>query len=95
MLLNIAVDAMGGDNAPEEIVRGAALESKVTDGKIFVVGDSGKINSILKDCDYKQENIEVVHTTEVIENEDKPTKAIRQKKDSSLVDVPNDNFLML
>ena len=83
--MNIAVDAMGGDNAPIEIVRGAALASKQTDGKILVVGDSGKINEILKSCDYNAERIEVVHTTEVIENEDKPTKAIRQKKDSSLV----------
>ena len=83
--MNIAVDAMGGDNAPGEIVRGAALASKQTDCKIFVAGDSGKINNILANCDYNPENIEVVHTTEVIENEDKPTKAIRQKKDSSLV----------
>ena len=83
--MNIALDAMGGDNAPEEIVCGAALASKQINGKIFVVGDSEKINNILKDCSYNKDNIVVIHTTEVIGNEDKPTRAIRQKKDSSLV----------
>ena len=83
--MNIAVDAMGGDNAPDEIVRGAALASKQTDGKIFVVGDSERINEILKSCSCSPDNIVVVHTSEVIENDDKPTQAIRRKKDSSLV----------
>lgn len=83
--LKIAVDAMGGDLAPHETVKGAALASLTVDGKIMLVGDSAETERILKSCEYKKEAIEIIHTTEVITNDDKPTSAIRKKKDSSLV----------
>lgn len=81
----IALDAMGGDNAPRDIVRGAVLASKKISGKILLVGDKTQINTHLGDSEYDKSKIEVIHTTEVITNEDKPTMAIKKKKDSSLV----------
>lgn len=76
---------MGGDKAPAEIVRGAALASGRIQGKILLTGDKMQILEILKDTTYNKEKIEVVHTTEIITNDDKPTAVIRQKKDSSMV----------
>jgi len=83
--LRIAVDAMGGDKAPAEIVRGVALASKKIDGKILLVGKENEIKDILLKEDYNKDKIEIINATEVIENEDKPTSAIRTKKDSSMV----------
>ena len=81
----IAIDAMGGDNAPVEIVHGAALASLNVDCKILVVGDEAAISEILKTEKYDKNKIEIINATEVITNDDKPTSAIRTKKDSSLV----------
>lgn len=83
--LRIAVDAMGGDNAPLEIVLGAVMAAQKLDVNILLVGDKNTIDKILYDKDYAKEKIEVVHASEVITNEEKPTAAVRSKKDSSLV----------
>ncbi|MCF7886484.1 MAG: phosphate acyltransferase PlsX, partial [Candidatus Marinimicrobia bacterium] len=84
-LPKIAVDAMGGDNAPLEIVKGAAEISKNTDIRIVLVGDSEQIEKILKDEKYNKDQIEIVHTDEVITHHDSPKEALRRKRDSSLV----------
>ena len=81
----IAVDAMGGDNAPKEIVLGAVLASRVIKGKILLVGKEEVISEILSNEKYDNEKIEIINATEVIENDEKPTVAIRSKKDSSMV----------
>lgn len=81
----VALDAMGGDNAPRDIVHGAVLASKQLNGKIMLVGDEVQINNYLSTLEYDKTKINVIHTTEVITNEDKPTTAIKKKKDSSLV----------
>ena len=81
----IAVDAMGGDNAPLEIVKGAAQVSKETDIKIVLVGDSAEIETILKKEKYNKEQVEIVHTKEVITQHDSPKEALRRKRNSSLV----------
>lgn len=83
--MRIIVDAMGGDNAPAEIVRGTIQAVKEFDVDVILVGDSGKIQDILSSEDVDRNKIEIVHTTEVISNEDSPTMAIRRKKDSSMV----------
>ena len=85
-MIKIIVDAMGGDNAPQEIVRGAAA-ALAADKRLSVVltGDEGKIRECLADLSYDAARLKVVHCTEVITNDDAPTLAIRQKKDSSLV----------
>lgn len=83
--MTIAVDAMGGDKAPLEIVKGAAMASFTTKDKILLVGDENVISNILSGLEYNKDKLEIVHASEVITNEDKPTVAIRKKTDSSLV----------
>ena len=82
----VAVDAMGGDNAPEEIVKGA-VESLQKSGKIFIklVGKEDAVNAELAKYEYAKDRIEVVNATEVIETGEPPVKAVMKKKDSSLV----------
>ena len=84
--MKYVLDAFGGDNAPEEIVKGAITSvNLLEDVSIVLVGDETKINSILKEYGYDGDKIEVVHAPEVITNEESPTVAIRQKKNSSIV----------
>ena len=85
-MIKIIVDAMGGDNAPAEIVKGAVQAlSKDKEVKVALTGDKDKIDPVLASLSYDQSRLQVVHCTEVITNDDAPTLAIRQKKDSSLV----------
>lgn len=77
---------MGGDNAPGEIVSGcidAVIEKPGF--TITLVGDGEKIKETLAAKKYKGNRIFIHHTTEVVTNEDSPTKVIRSKKDSSMV----------
>ncbi len=84
--VNVAVDAMGGDNAPAEIVKGA-VEAVNADKrvKVFLVGREGVVREELKKYTYPGEQMEVVHAQEVIETAEPPVMAIRKKKDSSIV----------
>ncbi len=85
-MLKIVVDAMGGDNAPGEIVKGAVAALKErADFKVVLTGDEKAIGAELAKYKYDKARVEVVHCTEVITNDDVPTSAIRRKKDSSLV----------
>ena len=85
-MVKIAVDAMGGDNAPGEIVAGAVMASQSReDIQIFLIGKEEVVSEELKKHTYKKEQIEVVNATEVIETEEPPVNAIRTKKDSSIV----------
>ena len=84
--MRIAVDAMGGDNAPYEIVVGALDAVKANpDITVVLVGKEDEINKIIDEKTKDRSGIEVVNATEVIEFDDVPTKAVRSKKDSSLV----------
>ena len=84
--MKIIIDAMGGDNAPQEIVKGAAMAlSQDRELKVVLTGDEAKIKAALAGLAYDPARLEIVHCTEVITNDDAPTLAIRQKKDSSLV----------
>lgn len=82
----VAVDAMGGDNAPVETVKGA-VEAVLRDKRIKVclVGQEPVIKEELKKYQYPQEQIEIIHASEVIETGEPPVLAIRRKKDSSIV----------
>ena len=84
--VRVAVDAMGGDNAPGEIVKGAveAVQAE-KDIKVFLVGRKDAVNAELAKYTYDKEKIEVVHAEEVIEMAEPPVNAIRKKKQSSLV----------
>ncbi len=84
--MRIAIDAMGGDNAPYEIVVGAVdAVSKYSDVTVVLVGKETEINKIIDEKTKDRSRIEVVNATEVIEFDESPTKAIRGKKDSSMV----------
>lgn len=85
-LTKVAVDAMGGDNAPVEIVKGA-IEA-VNDNsriKVYLTGRQDVIEKELAQYTYNKEQIEVVNATEIIETAEPPVMAIRKKKDSSIV----------
>lgn len=81
----IALDAMGGDNAPVEIVKGAVRASSQIKYKLALVGKEDIINAELAKYSYDKEKITVVNASEIVENCDVPTVAIKQKKDSSMV----------
>lgn len=84
--VRVVVDAMGGDNAPEEIVKGAVQAVQAEkDIKVFLVGRQDAVNAELAKYTYDKEKIEVVHAEEVIEMAEPPVNAIRKKKQSSLV----------
>jgi glycerol-3-phosphate acyltransferase PlsX len=76
---------MGGDHAPAEIVKGAAMASKLIKHEICIVGDEAKIRSELDRTEYEPKNIRIEHASDVITFDDTPVKAIRSKKDSSIV----------
>lgn len=85
-ITKVALDAMGGDNAPVEIVKGAinAVSSR-KDIKVFLVGQEDVIKEELEKYSYPADQIEVVHAPQVIEMAEPPVIAIRRKKDSSMV----------
>ena len=84
--MKIVVDAMGGDNAPEEIIKGVVdWLKKYNDLKIILCGDKEKIEKELDALKYDQNRIEIIHAPEIIKNDESPTKAIKEKTNSSLV----------
>ena len=85
--MKISVDAMGGDNAPRAVVEGCLLALEHSTGfDIQLIGDRNVVEPVLKECGYTGgERIELIHATEVIDGSDIPTKAIKAKKDSSIV----------
>ncbi len=90
MKVRVAVDAMGGDNAPVEIVKGAVdavLARK--DIEVILVGIEDRVKKELSNYTYPQEQIRVVHASEIIATEEPPVMAIRKKKDSSIVVAMN------
>ena len=84
--MNIAVDAMGGDNAPFEVVKGvydASLEN--SEIQITLIGDENKINSCFEQLKVsKPENVTIVHTEVFVTMEDDPMVVMREKNDSSM-----------
>ena len=88
--VKVAVDAMGGDNAPYEIVKGGIeAVNENSHVKVFFTGPEELINSELAKYTYHKEQVEVVNATEVIGMAEHPVMAIRKKKDSSLVKALN------
>ena len=85
--MKIAVDAMGGDNAPQAVILGCVLALPEIRSDIILVGKEPVVRAELEKYKgtYDEDRIEIVHAEEVIENEDSPVKAVRTKKNSSLV----------
>ena len=81
----VALDAMGGDNAPVEIVKGAVEAVKELKVDIRLVGQEDVLKKELEKYVFDKERIIIVPASEVISTEEVPTSAIRRKKDSSLV----------
>ena len=87
----ILVDAMGGDNAPDSVIRGAVQAASEVTAEILLIGNEDIINAKAKEFYGKDKisevasNIKIYNTTETIEMEDTPTVAIKTKKDSSMV----------
>lgn len=88
--MRIALDAMGGDRAPREIVAGAILASQqYNDIELLLVGREAELKEELAGKDYSAARIAIINAAEVIGMDEPPSKAIRQKRDSSLVKALN------
>lgn len=84
-MIKIAIDTLGGDLSPDANIEGAlAALKKLTDMEIYLVGDENAINRKLQNEVYDKERVRIIHAPDVIDCHDKPTEAIRTKKDSSL-----------
>lgn len=81
----IAIDAMGGDRAPDVIIEGALEASQEIEAKIILVGLKEKIESQLRARKYSSSKIEVFHAPEVVGMEESPAVALRKKKDASIL----------
>lgn len=85
-IVKVAVDAMGGDNAPVEIIKGAVDAVNLRDNiLVYLVGTQEVLDTELAKYSYPKDRITTVASTEVIETAEPPVMAIRRKKDSSIV----------
>ncbi len=85
-LVRVAVDAMGGDHAPSEIISGALSALTLLNNlNLTLVGDEEKIRKTLDGLKFPADRVEIFHAVEVIECDDDPGLSIRNKKDSSMV----------
>ncbi len=81
----LAIDGMGGDHAPQSTVKGALEAIKELGVTVLITGDREVLSKELMQYEYEKDKIEIIHCTEKIENDDAPVKAVRRKKDSSMV----------
>lgn len=89
-MTRVALDAMGGDNAPAEIIKGAVdAVNERQDIQVILTGKEDVIRRELEKYQYPEERIRIIHASEVIETAEPPVMAIRRKKDSSLVVAMN------
>ena len=85
-LIRIVIDTIGGDNGASFCVKGAVEGTKRNkDVKIFLTGHAAELNKLLLEYDYDKSRIEVINATEEISLNESPVKAVREKKDSSMV----------
>lgn len=83
--ITVAIDCDGGDFAPKEQIIATIKAIKDYNVNAYLLGDKNKIEEVLLQNDYAKHSIKVIHTEEKIDNEDSPVKAIRHKKNSSIV----------
>lgn len=83
--MKILIDVMGGDNAPQAPICAAVKAANELDVHMVLVGDTDIIKEELKKYKYPDDKISMVHAPEVISNYEEPTKAVRQKKEASVV----------
>src|SRR5690606_27198890 len=80
----IAVDAMGGDHAPEAIVRGAAMAVRELPVRVILTGDRERVEPLVAEAG-RPDGLEIFHASEVIPMDAHPAKAVRRQTDSSIV----------
>ena len=85
MALHIALDAMGGDLGPEELVSGAVMAVRDSDIEISLIGDQDRLTAILATHGSSLSRIHLVHASQVVGMDESPFDAIRRKKDSSIM----------
>lgn len=83
--MRIALDAMGGERAPQEVVRGAVAAVRENCGQIVLVGRESALESELANYRLKDWHISIVNANEVVEFQEHPAQVVRQKQDSSIV----------
>ena len=83
--MKIALDVMGGDYAPVELLAGAMKWLQENEGQIILVGDQELINEELQQHSYDPSRLEVFHASQVIGMDESPAVALRKKKDASIV----------
>jgi glycerol-3-phosphate acyltransferase PlsX len=81
----IAIDAMGGDHAPQAVVQGVAQVSLSTDIQCLLVGDEARIQAVLEGVSYNPEHISILHARDAIGMAEDPKEAIRTHREASLV----------
>ena len=81
----VAIDAMGGDAAPDEVVKGVAQASLETDIQCLLVGDETQIQAILNSVAYNPEQISIHHTKDFIGMAEDPKTAVRHKRNASVL----------
>jgi len=83
--LRIALDAMGGELGPEEMVAGAIQAVEESDLEVVLIGDETILNRILQQQSVPGSRLHVIHASETVSMDESPFEAIRKKKDSSIV----------
>lgn len=83
----IAIDAMGGDHAPDEVVKGVAQVSLATDIECLLVGDERRIQTVLEGVSYNPEHIAILHCADAIGMAEDPREAIKRRDTSLMVGV--------
>jgi len=85
--MRLAVDVMGGDDAPDEIVKGCvrALDELTPDDRLVLVGDRPVIEEILDEAGASDDRLTIEHAPETIGMHESPVEAVKAKKDSSIV----------
>lgn len=87
--MKIIIDAMGGDHAPQAPIEAGVQAAKVLDVDIVFVGKTDVLQAELRKYQYPAEKIRIVHAETLISNHEEPAKAVRSKKDSSIVIAAN------
>ncbi|MDP6380763.1 MAG: phosphate--acyl-ACP acyltransferase, partial [Phycisphaerae bacterium] len=83
--MRVCIDAMGGDHAPEEIVKGTVEAiSVLPDDELMLVGPGEKLNEMVRDLGGPYDRLKIIPATEVVAMSESPVVAIRKKPDSSL-----------
>ena len=82
--MKILVDVMSGDNAPLELIKGAAAAHQAYDEEIFIIGDENIISDVAVKNEISLTGIQIINSQSVITMEDKPMCVVREKRDSSM-----------